>query len=80
MKCLAPRSPLRAANVSAPEPSDDELLAFAESLLQNTGPHLRERYVLEGAIEQYRATWLKLYEAAGALKGISAPANPPYAT
>jgi truncated hemoglobin YjbI len=63
--------------VSAPEPSDDELLAFAESLLQNMGPHLRERHVLEGAIQQHRPTWVKLYEAARALKGISAPATPP---
>jgi hypothetical protein len=63
--------------VSAPEPSDDELLAFAESLLQNMEPHLRERQVLEEAIQQHRATWLTLYEAARALKGISAPADPP---
>jgi hypothetical protein len=66
--------------VSAPEPHDDELLAFAESLLQKMGPHLRERHVLEEAIRQHRATWLGLYEAARALKGISAPADPPQAT
>lgn len=77
MRCSSPRSPLLAANVSAPEPSDDELLAFAESLLQNMAPHLRERRVLEDAIQQHRATWLTLYEAARALKGISAPADPP---
>ncbi len=63
--------------MSAPEPSDDELLAFAELLLQNMGPHLREGHVLEAAIQQHRATWLTLYEAARALKGISAPASPP---
>jgi hypothetical protein len=62
--------------VTAPEPSDDELLAFAESLLQNMPPHLRERRVLEEAIQQHRATWLTLYESARALKGINAPAAP----
>jgi truncated hemoglobin YjbI len=62
--------------VSAPEPSDDELVAFAESLLQNVGPHLRERHVLEEAIRHHRPTWLSLYEAAQALKGIGAPADP----
>ena len=56
--------------MSAPDPSDEDLLAFAESLLQNMRPHLRERHVLEDAIEQHRATWLTLYQAAGALKGI----------
>ncbi len=62
--------------MSAPETSDEELLAFAESLLQNMPPHLRERHVLEEAIQQHRATWLTLYEAAGALTGIGTPANP----
>lgn len=62
--------------MSAPEPSDDELVAFAESLLQNVGPHLRERHVLEEAIRDHRPTWLTLYEAARALKGIGAPADP----
>lgn len=66
--------------MSAPKPSDDELLAFAASLLQKMGPHLRERHVLEEAIRQHRATWLSLYEAARTLKGISPPANPPEAT
>ena len=53
-------------------PSDEELVAFAESLLENVGPELRARHVLEEAIQQYRATWLALYEAASGLKRISA--------
>ena len=63
--------------MSAPEPSDEELLAFAESLLQNVGPHLRERHVVEDAIHQHRETWLTLYEAARALKGIATTHDPP---
>ena len=46
-----------------PEPTDEQLLAFAESLLQNVESALRDRAVLEEAIEKHRATWLKLYEA-----------------
>jgi hypothetical protein len=58
---------------SHPEPSDDELLAFAESLLQNLPPRLREREVLEDAIRQHRSTWVTLYEAADALKRAQRP-------
>jgi truncated hemoglobin YjbI len=54
----------------AREPSDEELVAFAESLLQDVGPHLRARHGLEEAIQQHRPTWLTLYETARALKGI----------
>jgi hypothetical protein len=59
-----------------PEPSDDELLAFAESLLQKVGPHLRERRVLEEAIQLHRVTWLSLYETATALKGVTTVDEP----
>jgi len=64
--------------LSAPEPSDEELLAFAESLLQNVGERLRDRAVLEEAIQLHRATWLTLYEAASDLKRIGR-ADPPQA-
>ena len=65
-----PKSQPLAAELSAPEPGDEDLVAFAESLLKNVSPHLRARHVLEVAIEQHRATWLTLYEAAGALRRI----------
>ena len=58
--------------MSVLEPSDEELVTFAESLLRNAGPQLRERHVLEGAIQQQRATWLTLYHAATALKASGA--------
>jgi hypothetical protein len=64
--------------LSAPEPSDEELLAFAESLLQNVGERLRDRAVLTEAIQLHRATWLTLYEAASDLKKIGR-ADPPNA-
>lgn len=66
--------------MSDPEPSDDELLSFAESLLQDMRPHLRERQVLEEAIQQHRATWVSLHQAATALRGINAAPDPPHAT
>ena len=50
------------------ELDNDELLAFAESLLSGVGPQLRERHVLEEAIEQHRQTWLTLYAVANQLK------------
>lgn len=51
-----------------PEPTEEELVSFAESLLQNLAPHLRERDVLEEAVRHHRGTWLTLYEASAALK------------
>ena len=62
--------------MSRPEPSDEELLAFAESLLHKVGERLRERHVLEEAIHLHRATWLTLYEAASELRRIGR-ADPP---
>jgi len=62
--------------LSSREPSDEELVAFAESLLHKVDPQLRERRVLEEAIQQHRATWLKLYETARALKGLGTAGNP----
>jgi hypothetical protein len=56
--------------LSAPEPSDEDLVAFAELLLQKVQPHLRERHIVEEAIQQHRATWLTLYETASALKSL----------
>ena len=50
------------------ELDNEELLAFAESLLSRVGPQLRERRVLEEAIEQHRETWLNLYAVATQLK------------
>ena len=62
--------------MSSPEPSDDELVAFAELLLRKVDPQLRERRVLDEAIQQHRATWLTLYGTARALKGLGAAGNP----
>lgn len=69
------KSPPPAADLSAPEPSDEELIAFAELLLQNVQPRLRQRHVVEEAIQQHRATWLTLYETASALKGLGSGEN-----
>jgi hypothetical protein len=63
--------------LSTPEPSDAELLAFAESLLKNVGEGLRERRVLEEAIQLHRATWLTLYAAGSSLKSITKSHPPP---
>ena len=62
--------------MSSPEPSDEELVAFAELLLLKVDPKLRERRVLEEAIQLHRATWLTLYETARALKGLGMAGNP----
>lgn len=62
------------------EPSDEELLSFAESLLQNVRPNLRERHVLEDAVLQHRQTWLNLYDAARTLKAVGVGEQPPEAT
>ena len=62
--------------MSSPEPSDEELVAFAELLLHKVDPKLRERRVLEEAIQQHRATWLTLYKTAKALKGLGTAGNP----
>ena len=50
----------------SPEPSDEDLIAFAEALLQGVGPHLRERTALEEAIRLHRGTWVVLYQASQA--------------
>jgi hypothetical protein len=55
--------------VSTQEPTDDELVAFAESMLQNLGPSIRERPVIEETIQLHRETWAALYEAARRLEG-----------
>jgi hypothetical protein len=62
--------------LSAADPSDDDLVAFAELLLQKVQPQLRQRHVLEEAIRQNRATWLTLYETARVLKTLSARKGP----
>lgn len=62
--------------MSSPEPSDEELVAFAELLLHKVDPQLRERRVLEEATQQHRATWLTLYETASALRGFGTAGNP----
>ena len=54
--------------MSTLEPSDDELVAFAESLLRNLGPSIRERHVLLETIEKHRETWAALYDAARRLE------------
>jgi hypothetical protein len=63
--------------VSARAPSDEELVAFAESLLEKVEPDLRARHVLEEAIRQHRTTWLTLYEAASALRGLRVASRTP---
>ena len=70
------KSPPLAADLPAPEPSDEDLVEFAESLLQRVGPHLRERRVLEEAVQLNRATWLTLYETARALKALGKADKP----
>ena len=60
-----------------PDPSDEELVTFAESLLTNVPASLRERRVLEEAVQQHRNTWLKLYEAAADLKRAGTAGEPP---
>jgi hypothetical protein len=45
----------------AVEPSDDELLAFVDSMLSNLDRGLRERDVLEQAISDNREMWVMLY-------------------
>jgi hypothetical protein len=62
--------------LSATEPSDDDLVAFAELLLQKVQPQLRQRPVLEEAIRQNRTTWLTLYETARALKTLGTRRDP----
>lgn len=57
----------------AAEPTDAELVAFAESLLQHVGEHLREHHVLLDAVQQHRATWLTLYEASRGLDALAPP-------
>jgi hypothetical protein len=47
----------------SPDPSTEQLVAFADSLLANLAPTLRERAVLEQAVEHHRELWLTLYEA-----------------
>ena len=76
-RCSRPKWQLLAANLSASEPNDEELIAFAELLLQKVQPHLRQRHVVEEAIQQHRATWLTLYETASALKSVDTGRTPP---
>jgi hypothetical protein len=62
---------------NADDPTDDELLTFAESLLSGLKPHLRERALLEDAIAQHRETWLMLYTVSTGLKGTRPKVDPP---
>jgi hypothetical protein len=43
------------------EPSDDELLAFVDSMLSNLDRRLREPDVLAQAISDNREMWVMLY-------------------
>ena len=43
-------------------PTDDELLAFADSLLADLGDQLREPAVLAESIRDHRAFWATLFE------------------
>lgn len=44
------------------EPTDDELIAFADAVLSDFGDELRERSVLSQAITDNRDVWVLLYE------------------
>lgn len=44
-------------------PSDDELLAFVDSMLSNLDRELREPHVLAQAISDQREMWVMLYRA-----------------
>jgi hypothetical protein len=48
---------------SPADPTTEQLLAFAESLLSTLGPHLRERAALEQAIVDHPDLWVMLYRA-----------------
>ena len=44
-------------------PSEDELLAFVDSMLSNLDRQLREPHVLAQAISDNRELWVMLYRA-----------------
>lgn len=47
---------------SAAEPTDEELVAFADSLLADLGAQLREPVVVLESVREHRELWVMLYE------------------
>lgn len=45
------------------EPTTEQLIAFAESLLSDLSPALREPAALEQAVGDHRDLWVMLYDA-----------------
>ena len=45
------------------DPSDEELLAFVDSMLSNLDRALREPDVLDEVIREHRKMWVMLYRA-----------------
>ena len=50
-----------------PEPSDEELRAFVETMLSNLDKTLREPDVIDEAIREHREMWVLLYRASSGL-------------
>ncbi len=46
-----------------PEPSDEELRAFVDSMLSNLDRRLREPEVIDEAVSEHREMWVMLYRA-----------------
>lgn len=46
-----------------PEPTDEELRAFVDSMLSNLDRRLREPDVIDQAIRAHREMWVMLYRA-----------------
>lgn len=46
----------------AADPTDDELIRFAESLLGDLGAHLREPSVLADSVRDHRHLWVTLFQ------------------
>lgn len=46
-----------------PEPTDEELRAFVDSMLSNLDRRLREPEVIDEAVREHREMWVMLYRA-----------------
>jgi hypothetical protein len=53
----------------AGDPTDDELIAFAESLLSELGDQLREPAVLAESVREHREVWVMLFRVARETQG-----------
>lgn len=55
------------------DPTDEDLRAFARSLIEDTGDPVHELGGLELAIREHRGLWVKLYRVSAALEGVEEP-------